>query len=96
MSRLTQFFFYINLSAALRESIKTKAQPLWPPSCKDKRPQIRLCTNLSWLSMQNRFTKAQYKPFIDRATSHRLQFKANELAMKFRTSRCDVTDYASV
>ena len=45
-----------------------------------------------WLSFGN----GQFNLVTDRTTCHRLLFQAYEFAMHFQTSRCDVTDYASV
>ena len=39
---------------------------------------------------------AMANPATDRTTCHRSLFQAYKFTMHFRTSRCDVTDYASV
>ena len=46
-----------------------------------------------WLTS---FINGQFNPVTDRTTCHRSLFQAYEFAMHFRTSRWDVTDYASV
>ena len=42
------------------------------------------------------FGNYKFNPVTDRGTCHRSLFQAYKFAMHFRTSRCDITDYASV
>ena len=46
------------------------------------------------LDRQKRFGNGKFNPVTDHTTCHRLLFQAYEFAMHFRTSRCDITEYA--
>ena len=51
---------------------------------------------LSGLLSRKNSGNCRFNSIKDRPTCHRSQFQAYKFAMHFRTSRCDVTDYASV
>ena len=51
---------------------------------------------LSGLPSRKNSGKCRFNSIKDRPTCHRSLFQAYKFAMHIRTSRCDVTDYASV
>ena len=63
----------------------------------DEKPLGKIIWSI-WLAYPdiNVLAAAQFNPVTDHTTCHRLLFQAYKFAMHFRTSRCDVTDYASV